>query len=473
MGAERAPALRAVLFDLDGTVLDTAPDMAGALNRLRSENRLEPLPFERIRPCVSHGAARLVKLGFPDAPPAEFGALQRRFLELYSGAASVQTRLFEGMDCVIESISARGLRCGIVTNKPGWLTDPLLAQLDLTPLFACVVSGDTVRLPSRTRCRCCMPRVWPASRLRNVCMSATPSATSRRRTRPECRDWWRRMATCIPARIGGPGAATAPSAVPRTARLARVQRAAVNGGGRSLDFHGGPACLGLLLGALSALLLRAKREQTLRVELEVQRARIKSEEIIRAERERALDDARLQLQRAFGDVARASLNSNSEVFLQLAKERWTRQQSDAAAALKERETAIESMVQPIREALSRTEAQIQSIERERVEAFASLRSQMEVLGSGQSLLSRETRNLVSALRRPQVRGQWGEITLKRLVELSGMSAHVDFTEQYHQATESGPIRPDMIVHMPDSATSWSTSRHRSMRILRPSRRERR
>lgn len=147
MGAERAPALRAVLFDLDGTVLDTAPDMAGALNRLRSENRLEPLPYERIRPCVSHGSARLVKLGFPDAPPAELGALQRRFLDLYSGAAGVQTRLFEGMDCVIESISARGLRCGIVTNKPGWLTDPLLAQLDLTPLFACVVSGDTVRLP--------------------------------------------------------------------------------------------------------------------------------------------------------------------------------------------------------------------------------------------------------------------------------------------------------------------------------------
>jgi DNA recombination protein RmuC len=222
----------------------------------------------------------------------------------------------------------------------------------------------------------------------------------------------------------------------------------VNGGGAAWIFTAG-ACLGLLLGALSALLLRAKREQALRIELEVQRARIKSDEIIRAERERALDDARLQLQRAFGDVARASLNNNSEVFLQLANERWTRQQSDAAAALKERETAIESMVQPIREALSRTEAQIQSIERERVDAFASLKSHMEVLGSGQSLLSRETRNLVSALRRPQVRGQWGEITLKRLVELSGMSAHVDFTEQYHQATESGSIRPDMIVHMPD------------------------
>jgi DNA recombination protein RmuC len=74
---------------------------------------------------------------------------------------------------------------------------------------------------------------------------------------------------------------------------------------------------------------------------------------------------------------------------------------------------------------------------------------MEMLANGQNLLSRETRNLVTALRRPDVRGQWGEITLKRLVELAGMSSHVDFTEQQHQVTESGVIRPDMIVHMPE------------------------
>ena len=122
---------------------------------------------------------------------------------------------------------------------------------------------------------------------------------------------------------------------------------------------------------------------------------------------------------------------------------------DASAALKERETAIESMVKPIREALAKTEAQIQSIERDRIDSFATIKSQMEALASGQNLLSRETRNLVTALRRPDVRGQWGEITLKRLVELSGMTAHVDFTEQHHQRTENGPIRPDMIVHMPE------------------------
>ncbi|MGO9514164.1 MAG: DNA recombination protein RmuC [Steroidobacteraceae bacterium] len=207
--------------------------------------------------------------------------------------------------------------------------------------------------------------------------------------------------------------------------------------------------LGCALGVLAALLWRVKREHALRVELELLRVRIRTEESVRAEREQALARAREQLQAVFGELARDSLQSNSEVFLQLARERLSRQQLDAAAALKEREAAIESMVQPIRDALAKTEAQIQSIERERIDAFATIKSQMELMASAQSLLSRETRNLVTALRRPNVRGQWGEITLKRLVELSGMSAHVDFTEQQHQLTETGAIRPDMIVHMPE------------------------
>jgi DNA recombination protein RmuC len=207
--------------------------------------------------------------------------------------------------------------------------------------------------------------------------------------------------------------------------------------------------LGIALGALAALVWRARREQSLSIDTEVLRARLKSEETVGAEREQALARAREQLQGVFGDLARDTLQSNSEVFLQLARERLAHQQSDASQALKERETAIESLVQPIREALAKTEAQIQAIERERIDAFATIKTQMEVLASGQNLLSRETRNLVTALRRPDVRGQWGEITLRRLVELSGMTSHVDFTEQQHLATESGAIRPDMVVHMPE------------------------
>ena len=198
--------------------------------------------------------------------------------------------------------------------------------------------------------------------------------------------------------------------------------------------------LGCALGVLAALLWRARREHAVRVELELLRAQVNDQSSVRM---------REQLQAVFGDLARDSLHSNSEVFLQLAQERLAREQVDASASLKERETAIDSLVQPIREALAKTEAQIQSIERERIDAFATIKSQMEQLSSGQNLLSRETRNLVTALRRPDVRGQWGEITLKRVVELSGMSAHVDFTEQHHQLTATGAIRPDMIVHMPE------------------------
>jgi DNA recombination protein RmuC len=206
---------------------------------------------------------------------------------------------------------------------------------------------------------------------------------------------------------------------------------------------------GILLGGLAALLWRARREQAVRVELEVLRARLKSEEMLSAERELDAARAQEQLRAAFGDLARESLQSNSEVFLQLARERFARQQLDATQVLKERESAIESLVKPIRDALTKTEAQIQSIERDRIDSFATMKTQMDVLATGQNALSRETRNLVTALRRPGVRGQWGEITLRRVVELSGMTLHVDFTEQQHVVTESGAIRPDMIVHMPE------------------------
>jgi N-acetyl-D-muramate 6-phosphate phosphatase len=138
------PPLRAILFDLDGTLLDTAPDMVGALNALRVESGLTPLPYEEVRPLVSHGTGRLVKLGFPHADAARLLALQARYLEIYGGAVSLETRLFDGMGDVLSELARRRLVCGIVTNKPAWLTEPLLRQLGLSDRFACVVSGDTV-----------------------------------------------------------------------------------------------------------------------------------------------------------------------------------------------------------------------------------------------------------------------------------------------------------------------------------------
>jgi phosphoglycolate phosphatase len=139
-----AKPLRAILFDLDGTLLDTAPDMVGALNALRREHGLATLPYEEVRPAVSHGAARVVKTGFPDASADDAAALQRRFLEIYRGALSHGTRLFPGMEQVLDALARRRLKSGIITNKPAWLTEPLLDELGLRARFDCVVSGDTV-----------------------------------------------------------------------------------------------------------------------------------------------------------------------------------------------------------------------------------------------------------------------------------------------------------------------------------------
>jgi 2-phosphoglycolate phosphatase len=136
--------LRAVLFDLDGTLLDTAPDMVGALNRLRDEYSLAPLPFDSVRSAVSHGAARVVKTGFPNADAEHLAALQARFLAIYRGALCRETRLFAGMDEVLDTLAGWHVKSGIVTNKAAWLTDPLLADMGIRGRFACVVSGDTL-----------------------------------------------------------------------------------------------------------------------------------------------------------------------------------------------------------------------------------------------------------------------------------------------------------------------------------------
>ncbi len=134
----------ALLLDLDGTLLDTAPEMAEALNVLRDEESRAPLPFDVIRPTVSHGSIRMVNLAFGDATPDEFERLRVRFLDIYRAMLGNNTRLFAGFDAVFQHLEKHGLAWGVVTNKPAWLTDPLLERLDLRPTNGCVVSGDTV-----------------------------------------------------------------------------------------------------------------------------------------------------------------------------------------------------------------------------------------------------------------------------------------------------------------------------------------
>ncbi len=140
--------VQTVLFDLDGTLLDTAPDLASALNVVLVEQQHDPLPLVQIRPWVSKGAITIVKNGFnlTDHDP-NIKYLRQRFLDIYANNLVEQTCLFEGMAEVLETLEQRGIQWGIVTNKSGWLTEPLLQQLGLQKRSVCNISGDT--LPQR------------------------------------------------------------------------------------------------------------------------------------------------------------------------------------------------------------------------------------------------------------------------------------------------------------------------------------
>jgi phosphoglycolate phosphatase len=136
--------IRTVLFDLDGTLADTAPDLAFALNQVLIEQGREPLPFETIRPVVSNGGLALTRLGFGiDAEHPDFPPLYQRLLDIYRANIARETTLFPGMAELLDSIEHNNMNWGVVTNKPAWLTDPLMAALGLSERAACIVSGDT------------------------------------------------------------------------------------------------------------------------------------------------------------------------------------------------------------------------------------------------------------------------------------------------------------------------------------------
>ncbi len=138
----------AVLFDLDGTLADTAPDLGDALNRQRRHHGLPPLPQETIRPHASHGARGLLGLGFGLTPEdADFAAMREEYLALYTADLCRLTRLFPGMTELLAELERRGMPWGVVTNKPARFTEPLLQQLGLSGRAACIVSGDTCANP--------------------------------------------------------------------------------------------------------------------------------------------------------------------------------------------------------------------------------------------------------------------------------------------------------------------------------------
>jgi DNA recombination protein RmuC len=203
--------------------------------------------------------------------------------------------------------------------------------------------------------------------------------------------------------------------------------------------------------------LRKKEEElsTVRSELSGEKdERIKAETRLQGteknldEQKALIETMKKELSDTFGALSSAALKSSSEDFLRLASEHLGKILSDTKGKLGEHREALDGLLKPLSEALRKYEEQIHTIEVKRKQDYSSLDEQIKGLAVTHRELRKETGNLVSALRKPHVRGRWGEITLRNVVELAGMSAHCDFTEQVSVSSEGGLLRPDMVVHLP-------------------------
>jgi len=167
-----------------------------------------------------------------------------------------------------------------------------------------------------------------------------------------------------------------------------------------------------------------------------------------AEQRQLLDRAHEQLAHSFATVSAEALAKNNEAFLQLAKQRFNTLSAEATGTLEERKAQIEGLLKPMQQLLGTYQSRLAEIEKSRVESYSMLREQLGSLAEIQRTLNTQTSELVTALRRPNARGQWGEITLRRLVELAGMANRCDFCEQTSVENEDGRQRPDMLVNLP-------------------------
>jgi DNA recombination protein RmuC len=211
---------------------------------------------------------------------------------------------------------------------------------------------------------------------------------------------------------------------------------------REKELAAGKADLARLLEDQRTLLeTRARLESALELERKTSNEKI---ELLTTANERAAED----LQNAFKALAADALKSNNSTFLQIAQETLKRFQSEASGELEARQKAVADLVAPVRESLDKVDVQIQQMEKERIDAYGGLRQQVDSLITSQKELQSETGNLVRALRTPNVRGRWGEIQLRRVVEIAGMLPYCDFSEQETITGESGRLRPDLVVKLP-------------------------
>jgi DNA recombination protein RmuC len=186
----------------------------------------------------------------------------------------------------------------------------------------------------------------------------------------------------------------------------------------------------------------------LRQELAGMQARLEEERKAALEKQEMLRDAQARLSDAFKALSADALKSNNESFLNLAKSTLEKFQEGARGDLEKRQLAIDQLVKPVQETLGKFDLKMGELEKSRLEAYVGLAQQVRGLATTQETLQRETSNLVKALSSPGVRGRWGEIQLRRVVEIAGMLQYCDFDQQVHQAGENGALRPDMVVRLP-------------------------
>jgi DNA recombination protein RmuC len=210
-----------------------------------------------------------------------------------------------------------------------------------------------------------------------------------------------------------------------------------------------PAAAGVLGAAFAGfftwLLMKAREQaRTARLDTELEAERRRSREQLQT-----LERAQDNLATAFQALSAEALQRNNAVFLDLARTSLERFQEGARGDLEQRRQAIDELVRPLQESLSRVDVQIHQLEKERAAAHGSLIEQLKGLGAGQAQLTRETAKLVGALRSPAARGRWGEIQLQRVVEMAGMVAYCDFTTQTSVLGDDGRLRPDLVVRLPN------------------------
>lgn len=178
-------------------------------------------------------------------------------------------------------------------------------------------------------------------------------------------------------------------------------------------------------------------------------ARLEAEQRQLQEKQELLQEARQELANAFKAISADIFQSNSQRFLELAQQTLAKFQEKGMADMETRKRSIQELLLPMHESLKKVDDQIRQVEKERVEAYAGLTEQVKSLATSQARLHGETANLVNALRKPSVRGRWGEMQLRRVVEMAGMVEYCDFVEQLSVDTETGRLRPDLIVRLPN------------------------